>query len=202
RQARFPGAVRTDWSSGPVRPAAPGVQPLPAPVHRIPRALHLRTGGGSPDLGYGLHLRTRRRRHRGTGPVRAVGHLDRHHPAVSGRAPGSRDTAVVPFLIWLSRWFQRASAKAYRRTRETVALVIVQFVESMGGMRAVQTFRRESRNQEIFERVNEDYRMANTRAFQLIATFSPLIKVIGNVTIAVVLTYGGYRALHGQVEVG
>jgi ABC-type multidrug transport system fused ATPase/permease subunit len=69
-------------------------------------------------------------------------------------------------------------------------------------MRAVQTFRRESRNQEIFERVNEDYRMANTRAFQLIATFSPLIKVIGNVTIAVVLTYGGYRALHGQVEVG
>jgi len=107
-----------------------------------------------------------------------------------------------PFLIWLSRWFQQASAKAYRRTRETVALVIVQFVESMGGMRAVQTFRRESRNQEIFERVNEDYRMANTRAFQLIATFSPLIKVIGNVTIAVVLTYGGYRALHGQVEVG
>ena len=63
-----------------------------------------------------------------------------------------------PFLIWLSRWFQQASAKAYRRTRETVALVIVQFVESMGGMRAVQTFRRESRNQEIFERVNDDYR--------------------------------------------
>jgi ATP-binding cassette, subfamily B, bacterial len=107
-----------------------------------------------------------------------------------------------PFLIWLSRWFQNASAKAYRRTRETVALVIVQFVESMGGMRAVQTFRRESRNQEIFERVNDDYRRANTRAFQLIATFSPLIKVIGNVTIAVVLTYGGYRALHGHTEVG
>jgi ABC-type multidrug transport system fused ATPase/permease subunit len=107
-----------------------------------------------------------------------------------------------PFLIWLSRWFQRESAKAYRRTRETVALVIVQFVESMGGMRAVQTFRRERRNQQIFEGVNEDYRRANTRAFKLIATFSPVIKVIGNVTIAVVLTYGGYRVLHGQTEIG
>ena len=32
--------------------------------------------------------------------------------------------------------------------------------------------------------------------------FSPGIKLIGNVTIAVVLTYGGYRALHGQIEVG
>jgi ABC-type multidrug transport system fused ATPase/permease subunit len=107
-----------------------------------------------------------------------------------------------PFLIWLSRWFQKASARAYRHTRETVALVIVQFVESMGGMRAVQTFRRESRNQAIFETVNDDYRRANTKAFQLIATFSPVIKVIGNVTIAVVLTYGGYRALHGHTEVG
>ena len=29
-----------------------------------------------------------------------------------------------------------------------------------------------------------------------------MIKLIGNITIAVVLTYGGYRALHGQTEVG
>jgi ABC-type multidrug transport system fused ATPase/permease subunit len=107
-----------------------------------------------------------------------------------------------PFLLWLSRWFQKESAKAYRKTRETVALVIVQFVESMGGIRAVQTFRRESRNQEIFERVNDDYRMANTRAFKLIAIYSPMIKVIGNVTIAVVLTYGGYLVLNGHAEVG
>jgi ATP-binding cassette subfamily B protein len=107
-----------------------------------------------------------------------------------------------PFLLWLSRWFQRSSAAAYRRTRETVALVIVQFVESMGGMRAVQTFRRERRNQQIFEGVNADYKQANTRAFKLIAIYSPMIKVIGNVTIAVILTYGGYLALNGHVEIG
>ena len=75
--------------------------------------------------------------------------------------------------------------------------MIVHFVESMGGMRAVQAFRREPRNQEIFEAVNDDYRAANLTAFRLIAKFSPGIKVIGNVTIAVVLTYGGYRALGG-----
>jgi ABC-type multidrug transport system fused ATPase/permease subunit len=107
-----------------------------------------------------------------------------------------------PFLLWLSRWFQRSSAIAYRRTRETVALVIVHFVESLGGMRAVQAFRREPRNEEIFDAVNDDYRRANLTAFRLIAIYSPVIKVIGNTTIAVVLTYGGYRALHGQTEVG
>jgi ABC-type multidrug transport system fused ATPase/permease subunit len=110
--------------------------------------------------------------------------------------------ASFPFLLWLSRWFQRASARAYRRTRETIALVIVHFVESLGGIRAVQAFRREGRNDEIFAAVNEDYRAANLKAQRLIATYSPGIKVIGNVSIALVLTYGGYRALHGQTQVG
>jgi ATP-binding cassette subfamily B protein len=107
-----------------------------------------------------------------------------------------------PFLLVLSRWFQKASSVAYRRTREAVALVIVHFVESLGGVRAVQAFRREPRNQEIFDAVNDNYRLANLRAFRLISVFAPSIKVIGNMTIAIVLTYGGYRVLHGEIEVG
>ncbi|WP_018351586.1 ABC transporter ATP-binding protein [Longispora albida] len=107
-----------------------------------------------------------------------------------------------PFLLALSIWFQRSSTRAYRSTREKVALVIVHFVESMGGIRAVQAFRRERRNEHIFEQVNDDYRVANLKAFRLIATYAPGIHLIGNVTTAVVLTYGGYRALHGQVDVG
>ncbi len=43
---------------------------------------------------------------------------------------------------------------------------------------------------------------ANERAFKLVAIFAPGIKLIGNVTIAVVLVYGGYRVMDGQVEVG
>ncbi|MEU7930430.1 ABC transporter ATP-binding protein [Micromonospora echinofusca] len=109
---------------------------------------------------------------------------------------------AFPFLIWLSRWFARASADAWRRTRETVALVIVHFVESMRGIRAVQAFRREPRNQEIFGTVSDDYRRASRDAFRLIATYSPGIKVIGNVTVAVVLCYGGWRVLGGSTGIG
>jgi ATP-binding cassette subfamily B protein len=107
-----------------------------------------------------------------------------------------------PLLLWISRWFRRNSAIVYRQTRETVALVIVHFVESLGGIRAVQAFRREPRNQEIFEALNYDYRLANERAFKLVAIFAPGIKLIGNVTVAAVLVYGGYRVMGGQAEVG
>ena len=107
-----------------------------------------------------------------------------------------------PFLLWITNWFRKESAKTYRVTREKVALVIVHFVESMLGMRAVQAFRREGRNQEIFDDVNDQYRVANLRAFRLVAWFMPGIKLIGNVTIAVVLLYGAYLAFNGEVTVG
>ena len=107
-----------------------------------------------------------------------------------------------PFLFWLTNWFRKESGQSYRVTREKVALVIVHFVESMGGIRAVQAFRREPRNQEIFDDVNHQYRRANLVAFRLVAWFMPGIRLIGNVTIAAVLLYGGYLAYHGEVTVG
>ncbi|WP_435796220.1 ABC transporter ATP-binding protein [Micromonospora chersina] len=109
---------------------------------------------------------------------------------------------AFPFLFALSRWFARASAGAYRRTREAVALVIVHFVESLRGIRAVQAYRREPRNQRIFAAVNDDYRQASLRAFRLIAVYSPGIRLIGNLTAAAVLGYGGWRVLGGRTEVG
>jgi ATP-binding cassette subfamily B protein len=107
-----------------------------------------------------------------------------------------------PFLWLLTRWFRRGSAIAYRRTRETVAVVIVHFVETMTGIRAVQAFRREGRNQDIFGQVNDDYRAANERAFRLVGVFMPGIKLIGNITIVVVLVYGAHLAFNGDVTVG
>ena len=107
-----------------------------------------------------------------------------------------------PLLLWISRWFRRNSALAYRRTREAVALVIVHFVESLGGIRAVQAFRREPRNDEIFAALNADYRRANERAFKLVALFAPGIKLIGNITIAGVLVYGATRVIDGHTQIG
>jgi len=95
-----------------------------------------------------------------------------------------------PFLLVLTVWFRRQSAVTYRRTRVTVAALIVHFVESMTGIRAVQAFRRERRNEELFGEVNHDNRAAHERAFRLVALFMPGIKLIGNLTIAAVLFIG------------
>jgi ATP-binding cassette, subfamily B, bacterial len=105
-------------------------------------------------------------------------------------------------LIWLTAWFRRESGGAYRRTRETVALVIVHFVETFGGIRAVQAFRREKRNAEIFSGLGQDYAEANTRAGRLIAIYGPSISLVGNIITGVVLGYGGLLAIEGDLKVG
>ena len=105
-------------------------------------------------------------------------------------------------LTWLTVWFRRESSRAYRRTRETIALVIVHFVETFGGIRAVQAFRREKRNSEIFSGLGRDYADANTHASRLIAIYGPSISLVGNITTGVVLGYGGLLAIEGNVKVG
>ncbi|HMG64750.1 MAG TPA: ABC transporter ATP-binding protein [Streptosporangiaceae bacterium] len=105
-------------------------------------------------------------------------------------------------LLWLSAWFRRESALSYRRTRETIAHVIIHFVETFGGIRAVQAFRRERRNEEIFTALNEDYAAASLRASRLLAIFFPGVSLVGNLAIGAVLLYGGLRVIDHQMQVG
>ncbi|MFC7625966.1 ABC transporter ATP-binding protein [Microlunatus sp. GCM10028923] len=107
-----------------------------------------------------------------------------------------------PILIVLVRWFSRQSQLTYRKVREHSAMVIVHFIETMTGIRAVESYRREPRNQQIFEDLSERYRDANLTSFRLVAIFQPGIKLIGNITIGAVLLYGGYRVIQGDMTVG
>jgi ATP-binding cassette, subfamily B, bacterial len=110
--------------------------------------------------------------------------------------------AGFPPLIWLSAWFRRESAIAYRRTRNTIAQVIVQFVETFGGIRAVHAFRREGRNEEIFSGLNQANAEANLRSQRLLAIYFPGVTLVGNLAIGAVLLYGGFRVLDHQMQVG
>jgi ATP-binding cassette subfamily B protein len=107
----------------------------------------------------------------------------------------------VPLLL-LTRWFQRRSRATYRRTRVTVARLIVQFVESMNGIRAVQAYRREQRNDEIVDGLGAAYRDANADTIRAVAWYVGSLRVVGNLTLALVLAVGGLRVVGGALELG
>jgi ATP-binding cassette, subfamily B, bacterial len=105
-------------------------------------------------------------------------------------------------LLLLTRWFQRSSRASYRRTRSTVARLIVHFVEAVNGIRAVQAFRRERRNDEIMDGLSTAYRDANTTAFLTVAWFVAGVRLVGNTSLALVLLIGGLRVVDGALALG
>jgi len=108
----------------------------------------------------------------------------------------------VPVLLVLTRWFQVTSQRAFRATRVHSARLIVKFVETMTGIRAVKAFRAEQRNAGEFGATNESYRDANAKAIGVFGIFDPSLVVIGNIVVAVVLLVGGLRVADGGLAVG
>jgi ATP-binding cassette subfamily B protein len=109
--------------------------------------------------------------------------------------------SLVP-LYFLTRWFQKRSQVLFRISRVASAKLIVQFVETMTGIRAVKAFRKEKRNEKEFGGLVEDYRDVNARVIQLFGIFDPGLVMIGNVTVGVVLLVGGFRVADGQLAIG
>lgn len=109
--------------------------------------------------------------------------------------------SLIPLAI-LMRWFQLRSQKEFRLSRVASAKLIVQFVETMTGIRAVKAFRKEKRNEVEFGGVVEDYRKVNAKVLTLFAVLGPGLALIGNVAVAVTIVWGGFRVVEGQLEVG
>jgi ATP-binding cassette subfamily B protein len=107
----------------------------------------------------------------------------------------------LPMLV-LMRWFYTNSQVAYRESRVVSAKVIVQFVETMTGIRAVKAFRKEPRNDVQFGGLASQYRDVNLRSIRLFGTFEPGLIAISAVALALVLLWGGVRVADGTMLVG
>lgn len=121
--------------------------------------------------------------------------------AVDWRSGLVLTAAFVPAWL-LTRWFQRMSQRYYREQRTASARLIVKFVETMTGMRAVQAFRREATTEADYRTLGEDYRDANLQIFGVNGRFQPGLILIGNLTVVAALAVGGWRVLDGALDVG
>jgi ATP-binding cassette subfamily B protein len=105
-------------------------------------------------------------------------------------------------LFFLMRWFYLRSQVVYRESRVISAQVIVKFVETMTGIRAVKAFRKEPRNDEEFGKLASDYRDVNMRSIRLFGTFEPGLMAVAAVTLGLVVLWGGLRVLDGSFQLG
>jgi len=109
---------------------------------------------------------------------------------------------VAPLIGLAARVWRRWSADAYRQVRETHSVVNVQLQESLAGVRAIQSFRRERATAGRLREANHDERVAHWRTIALASFFFPGLEFLGTAATVVVLGLGGRRVLAGDLEIG
>jgi ABC-type multidrug transport system fused ATPase/permease subunit len=109
---------------------------------------------------------------------------------------------VLPLMALATAWFRIRSNRAYRRVRERLGLVTASLAEDIAGMRVVQSFTREPENQRSFRGVNERYRESNHETVILNGLYFPAVDFLSSVATAIVLGYGGWLVLEGDVTIG
>jgi ATP-binding cassette subfamily B protein/subfamily B ATP-binding cassette protein MsbA len=110
--------------------------------------------------------------------------------------------SVIPIIFLATSLFSRLARRAFRITRETTGDVTAELQEEITGIREAQAFNRTETNIARFRERNRANRDANVSAIALTAAFAPTIDVLSTLATAVVIGFGGYLLLAGQLSLG
>src|SRR5690606_31579970 len=74
--------------------------------------------------------------------------------------------------------------------------------EHISGIRVVQLFGRQDASYTEFEDLNRDHLGAHLRSITIYAIFFPVVEFLSSLSLALLLWYGGLRALDATITVG
>jgi ATP-binding cassette subfamily B protein len=109
---------------------------------------------------------------------------------------------VLPLVLYASFKFSSLARDAFRVLRIKIAEINTHFSETIGGIEVIQLFRQEKNNYRYFKNLNHENYLAGMRQIRIFAVFMPIIEVLGSVSIAVVIFYGGRGVLTETISLG
>ena len=109
---------------------------------------------------------------------------------------------VLPVVLYASIIFSGRARDIFRELRIKVAEINTRFSETIGGIRVIQLFRQEISNYRKFQTLNHENYLAGMKQIHVLAIFMPLIEILGVVTVALVIYYGGGSVLSGELSLG
>ena len=110
--------------------------------------------------------------------------------------------ATTPLLGLLSAWHTRRTQPEYAANRTLVERMIQLFVESLQGIAVTKGFGREAEERKKFETANNAVLTQQHVIFWRVSLFSPAIGFLTRINMMVLLGYGGWLVIHGQLPLG
>jgi len=110
--------------------------------------------------------------------------------------------ALIPVVAYYAQFFANKARAAWREVRVRLARINAFVAEHVSGMRIVQLFAREAKTFAEFKHENDEYNRASWQQLMVWAVFRPVLDLLANITIALVLWYGGLQTLGGSLTPG
>ena len=110
--------------------------------------------------------------------------------------------AILPVLFYATFWFKERVRISFLKVRDQIAHLNSFVQEHINGMKVVQLFNREQYQHEKFQKINQKHKEAHVETIFYFSIFWPLVEVLASFAMALIVWYGGGRALMGGVSFG
>ncbi|MDX1673065.1 MAG: ABC transporter ATP-binding protein [Balneolaceae bacterium] len=110
--------------------------------------------------------------------------------------------SVLPLLFYATFLFKAKVRVAFLNVRDQISRLNSFMQEHINGMAIVKLFNREEAEKDKYRDINEDHKQAHIDTIFYFAIFWPAVEVIASLAVALVIWYGGGRALMGEVTFG
>ncbi|MBX3414568.1 MAG: ABC transporter ATP-binding protein [Pirellulales bacterium] len=110
--------------------------------------------------------------------------------------------ATTPLLWIASATFSRLVRPAYDRNRELIDRLILALTENFQGIHVVKGFARERQEIDKFAAANRTIHDQQRRIFWAVSLYTPTMTWFTHLNLFVLLAYGGWLAVEGQLALG
>lgn len=110
-------------------------------------------------------------------------------------------SVIIP-LVYATLIFRKKVRAAYRDVRTLVARMNAFMQEHISGILVVKIFNKEQHTFDEFKKINYDHTLANKRSVFYYSIFFPVVELLGAVSLALIVWYGGGKVIQNALTIG
>ncbi len=109
---------------------------------------------------------------------------------------------VTPLMFVVTLVFKRRAREVFSEIRNKLALINSFISEHISGIKIIQVFNMQDKKYKEFENINNEFYKASLKQIILFGVFRPSMDIVKNLSLALILLYGGIGLIKGAIEVG
>lgn len=109
---------------------------------------------------------------------------------------------TIPFLAVVTYKFDKAVHPAFRGIRKSFGILNTKVQENISGINTVKSLSREDFEVGKFNKANGDYKDQYLLTSSIWSKYFPLMEFLGNVSVLLLIAYGGYLVINDSLQPG